>query len=129
MNSAGRQGSVTVLNLLLDYGAELSNSIALHRAAESTHERRIPVMEHLIRLGMDINGWDDKMGQWSIGTPIVYAVKGGVVDNIQFLLENGADPLLKNRTGDVGRTVMEVIEEIGSAETVELVKQTCAKQG
>jgi hypothetical protein len=68
--------------LPLDYAKTVSN--------------RIPVMTRLLELGVDVNSSDELMGWHRFGTHIHYAIREGHLENVPFLLENGADPKIKN---------------------------------
>ena len=50
------------------------------------------MMEHLLELGVDINGMDEVQGPYGRGTPLHYAAISGRVERVRFLLEHGADP-------------------------------------
>jgi ankyrin repeat protein len=123
LEAAAGYGSIDVLNLLLERGAKLENCIALHRAAESKEKGRIPMMERLLQLGMDINGSDSIIGNWAMGPPLFYAIESCNASHVQFILKSGGNPLLRNR---IGRTAIEEAELGASKQIVALLKQ--AKQ-
>jgi ankyrin repeat protein len=105
LNSAAACSSIEILDLLLEYGGNLEYSVALHKAASSCKEdaERIPMMEHLLELGMDINGLDDMRGLRGSGTPLHHAALVGATARAKFLVEHGADPHKKNRKGESAR--------------------------
>ncbi|KAH0542497.1 hypothetical protein FGG08_003093 [Glutinoglossum americanum] len=88
--------SIVVFDLLLERGAELENSLPLHSAAEWQSDRRIPMMEHLLELGVDMNGSDDKRRLHGWGTPLHYAIRARHTEHVRFLLQRGADPRAAN---------------------------------
>ena len=59
----------------------------------------IPMITHLLELGLEINGLDDIQGPYSLGTPLHHAIHHGAVDSARFLLQKGADPHKKNQWG------------------------------
>jgi ankyrin repeat protein len=125
LNAAASHGSVDTLNLLLEHGAKLENSIALHYAAESDQEGRVSVMERLLQLRMDINRWDWNIRDYAIGPPLFYTIKSGNPSHVWFVLENGGNPLLRNR---LGQTAVEAAELGASGQIVELLKQAKGQQ-
>lgn len=85
--------------ILLDNGANISKSNALHKAASSQSPDRIPVLQLLLNQGMDVNALEHFDAEYGIapddrqvGTPLHYAVRQGCVSSVRFLLEHGADP-------------------------------------
>lgn len=123
--------AVALIDLLMQYGARLEDSIPLHRLAGCTpyqnsdesitlsnttnqqaqggHEMnptstlfssRIPVLQHLLDLGCDLNASDrNHWGPRSFGPPLHWAVYSESLENARFLLENGADPWARNNVG------------------------------
>jgi hypothetical protein len=91
LDAVASSSTVGVLDLLLAYGAKLENSLALHWAAQASEDHgRIPMMERLLELGMDINGSDVVRGPWQYGTPLDYASRYGRKERVRFLKERGA---------------------------------------
>ncbi|KAI9674536.1 MAG: hypothetical protein M1817_001874 [Caeruleum heppii] len=90
-----------VIDLLLRHGAQLERSNALHEAAGSKWDRdegRIPIMRHLLDLGMKIDAISfdndevlrERFGaERTLGTPLHYAALGHP-QRVRFLLEAGA---------------------------------------
>ena len=93
LDLASAQSSVASFDLLLAHGATRDGSHPLHIVAGygAGHER-ISMMAHLIRLGFDVNGTDDSRRYQAIGTPLHYAIRSSSCVNIDFLLQQGADP-------------------------------------
>jgi hypothetical protein len=54
LEEASRFCDMAIVDILVEHGARLGNSLALHHAL-MRQEDRIPMMEHLLRLGVDIN--------------------------------------------------------------------------
>ncbi|KAF2735294.1 ankyrin, partial [Polyplosphaeria fusca] len=101
LNTAASFCTPEIFALLLSYGADISNAIPLHSAVgQPLHvvpESRIPMLEYLLGLGLDINAMDDAIkiaddGRGQHGTPLQYAVMWGRVEEAKWLLERGADP-------------------------------------
>lgn len=112
LNAAAASGTPEIFALLLSHGAILSNAIPLHRAAGVRPEvpagSRIPMMEYLLGLGLDVNAIDDAArrgagGQGQYGTPLHYAVRWGRVEEARWLLDNGADPDKRSPSGITAR--------------------------
>ena len=102
LDVAAANTSPAVFDMLLNHGAKLQDSDALHSAAGERVKRlgRLEMMDHLLHLGMDINAlWrreyppSRRMGR---GTPLHAAVSAQEVDRIKFLLGRGADMEKKN---------------------------------
>lgn len=129
------------VQLLLDRGAKLEKSNALHAAAAASgpgEDGQPPMIEFLLDLGMDINAIefqnDEALYQrysklrW-LGTPLHYAARWGRVDSIKCLLERGADRGAKgsSKSGTpldwAKRAVMEREEDPETKDPVELEKE------
>ncbi|KAF2143889.1 uncharacterized protein K452DRAFT_285928, partial [Aplosporella prunicola CBS 121167] len=100
LDIAASASSLEILQILLDNGAKLERSSALHKAASSPNDKddRLPVMQFLLDCGMDINAFerfpDDTrfdIRKQLLGTPLHYATARGNVKAVRFLLEHGAD--------------------------------------
>jgi ankyrin repeat protein len=93
LNAAAKCATVLVFDLLLEKGARLERSIPLHMAAGAVDRgdgERIPMVAHLLQLGVDVNGLDDVQGPYRKGTPLDYAIMARNPQMVRFLLENGA---------------------------------------
>jgi ankyrin repeat protein len=90
-----------MIDLLISHGAKIENSAAFNHAASSSKEdaERLPVMEHLLELGADINGMSLVSRSSKAGTPLHCVVKEGKLKRARFLFHNRADPHKKNRQG------------------------------
>lgn len=104
LNSAAAISTSAIFDLLLTNGANLSNAIPLHSAAGASSPsrpgERVPMLQHLIKLGLDPNA-DDNDSSWrGKGQVLRYADQWGVVtEEVKCLLEHGADPYAKGRWG------------------------------
>lgn len=111
----------TVYKLLLEHGAKLEYSVPLHTAASSQEdEDRISMMAYLLELGVDINGFDDRRGLYATGTPLHAAIEAGGIAKVRFLLEQGADPILKH---DYKGTPMQAALALAQPAIIELLKE------
>ena len=101
LNAAAWVGTIAVFDLLLRSGARLETSVPLHTAASNPEigAECIPMMTHLLRLGLDVNGLDDDQGHYMPGTPLHHAVRNRGVEATRFSLQQGADPHKKNQWG------------------------------
>jgi hypothetical protein len=130
--AAGVSADVRTIDLLLSHGVDVRSSLALHSAAEAAHadlEGRHAVMEHLFRLGMDINALDSDLlvqqgrdlqgrplngttrqvaGTW--GTPLARAVRRRDLETAKWLLERGADPNVESCFGETPLDLAETKE-------------------
>ena len=93
LDIAASKSSIAVIDLLLEHGATIENSLALHKAAGSgAGDERVPIMAHLIALGYDANATDDIRKNHALGTPLHYAISARSLAKVEFLLQHGADP-------------------------------------
>jgi ankyrin repeat protein len=77
-------------------------------------------MKHLIELGVDVNASDDGKLRSPKGTSLSYAIGVQNVENVRLLLENGADPRIRNRWG---RGALQEAEGKGSPEIAALIRE------
>ncbi|KAH7115797.1 ankyrin repeat-containing domain protein [Dendryphion nanum] len=110
LNIAVANCTLEILNLLISYGINVSHGIPLHYAAGYgiPEHSRIPILDRLVGLGLDINAVDDaikigEFGQGQHGTPLQYALLWGRLEVCKWLLENGADPDKKSPWGRSAR--------------------------
>jgi len=102
LNNTSDMGTISAINLLVERGAKLENCLGLHAAAAqgiAEDAERIPMLNHLLALGLDINGYDEVKGFYGTGTPLHSAVLSLQIHKARFLLEKGADPDKKNCWG------------------------------
>jgi ankyrin repeat protein len=111
-----------VFDLLMRHGCKLEGCHPLHKALDPTPEwrtskERADMLEHLIKLGCDINEVIDLNNIAGGGAPLHVAVDSGMIDEVRWLVENGADVLLRNLCGHRPASPSHVPNE----ETVELM--------
>jgi ankyrin repeat protein len=101
LNAAASQSSIAMIDMLISHGAKIENRTALNHAVSSSNEdvERLPIMEHQLELGADINGMNLVGHGSKAGTPLHCKVKEGKLERARFLLHNGADPHKENRRG------------------------------
>jgi ankyrin repeat protein len=106
LNEAAMVCSPEIFALLLEHGARIDgvDAVPLHFAAGQgpspygvPYSDRIPMLEYLVGLGLDVNAVDDAIkiaddGRGQHGAPLEYAVMWGRVREARWLLEHGADP-------------------------------------
>ncbi|KAF2036803.1 ankyrin [Setomelanomma holmii] len=105
LNHAAAYYTPEIFALLLSHGPELQNATPLHHAAGSykctkpdnfPSASRIPMLEYLVELRLDINALDDDVVQTTSsshwGTPLHYAVRRRHIEEVKWLLDHGADP-------------------------------------
>jgi ankyrin repeat protein len=88
--------SLKIIEYLLDHGAIITGSGAIHKAAE---KGRIDVLEMFLQHGADLNEyWSGQLTtgrDFRGGTPLHMAVSHDQVQTVKWLLEHGADPNIK----------------------------------
>ncbi|KAI9817282.1 MAG: hypothetical protein M1832_004704 [Thelocarpon impressellum] len=99
LNAAAAVSSVAVFKLLLARGARLDWSTPLHAAAALSSTDRIPMMAFLLELGVDVNSYNPGWPSYH-GTPLDEAVMSPCPRKARFLMQNGADPHIKNHWGN-----------------------------
>jgi ankyrin repeat protein len=118
LERAACSSSILTIDLLLEYGARVENSFALNEAASK--ENNTAMMERLIELGADLNGFEDSPYVSFDGTPLHRAIRSGLMENVRFLLEKGADPYFKDSPWR--RTPLEEAENSARSEIPEIVE-------
>lgn len=109
-------------------GAKPEYSVALHKAVEASSELgdQRTMIEHLINLGFEVDGMDDKVrGLYGKGSPLLCATRRRFVGRARILLECGADPWLENRSAvsPAGEA-----ERMGCAVLLELFREFRSKR-
>lgn len=89
LRGAVRIGNLESINLLISYGAEITNASLMHPA---TICGKTSVMARVLELGANIDEKDDmlKTGYPTYGTPLLRAIKTRDTNAVRFLLERGA---------------------------------------
>ncbi|MCJ1379688.1 hypothetical protein MMC17_002790 [Xylographa soralifera] len=127
LNHAAASLSVATFDLLLAHGARLENSLPLHAAAEvaADAEAVVPMLQHLLSLGVDVNASDHVKGHAGLGTPLHYAIRAGRLAAVGFLVEHGADLAVRNSHH---KTVVEEAQSWGHTQIVELLETALAME-
>lgn len=102
LEAAARTASPAIIDILLEHGAILQNSRAIHEAIfrETTTTDVIEMVEHLTKRGADVNQLAFSMtGLFWGGRPLAPAAGLGDIELIHWLLDRGADPTAGNRHG------------------------------
>lgn len=118
-----------VVELLIAAGAKPECSVALHKAVEAPIELRNQrtMIEHLIKLGFEVDGMDDKVrGLYEKGSPLMCATRRRLVGRARVLLECGADPWLESRAG---MSPAGEAERMGCGLLLELFREFSGKGG
>lgn len=88
-------------------------------AAASFNE--LPIVKYLIQQGAEVNSQEFNNGY----TPLMWAARQGNLEMIKFLLENDADPLIKN---DFSKTALDLAQGENNREIVMILKEAISKQ-
>lgn len=102
LEAAARIASPAIIDILLEHGAILQNSRAIHAAIfqETTTTDVIEMVEHLTKRGADVNQLAFSMtGLFWGGRPLTLAAGLGDMELIHWLLDRGADPTAGDRHG------------------------------
>lgn len=85
--------NISSFDILLDHGAKMENALVLHTVCID-RDGLIPMMEHLVRRGADVNKFGYHYFLDHGGTPLLMAAKTGDAEKARWLVEHGADPLI-----------------------------------
>ncbi|MCJ1344978.1 hypothetical protein MMC31_003183 [Peltigera leucophlebia] len=125
LSVAARDGSLSYIELLFSHGAKPDHN-ALHMAIRrpQSDSSRFPILALLLSHGADINALETGMkgrptssalaGPPHQSTVLFKALSAKDVEMVKFLIEQGADPKVKNQWGEE--------EGLSSLEAVELSK-------
>ncbi|KAH9219208.1 ankyrin repeat-containing domain protein [Leptodontidium sp. 2 PMI_412] len=103
LDHAAALSSTVVVDLLIEGGAKIEYSVALHIAVEAPKELgdNRNMIEHLLKRGFQVDGMDRMVrGLYGRGSPLMCATRLGRLERAKVLLENGADPYLENWSGE-----------------------------
>ncbi|KAI8632834.1 ankyrin repeat-containing domain protein [Xylariaceae sp. FL1651] len=99
LDRAVKEGSLEVVSMLLDYGANINFARPLHSLIDRRWQGKPyvendwrPLLELLLQHGVNVNA-----NTRYRGTPVLCAVSHKMWDIAKLLLEHGADPRVKNR--------------------------------
>lgn len=116
--------TVEQFNELVDHGARIEDSCALHYAAiTACFPDNTQLMARLLELGADVNEPDVKLALQNpgrIGPPIFWAIQGDHIENVKFLVENGADLTIKEQW--FGITPIETARKYGRTKIIEYLE-------
>ncbi|GLB00254.1 hypothetical protein AtubIFM57143_009300 [Aspergillus tubingensis] len=99
LGMASRRSSPLIVDLLLEHGANIRTSNVLHYAACRKDGRAIPIMEHLLQRGADVNEFGYPAFLHFGGTPLHAASYQGNLPAVNWLLEHGANPGVEDAQG------------------------------
>lgn len=130
LNLVAINGTVDVLNLMLERGIRLDCGHPLHfatRRSSVTDAEGIPMIQRLLEVGVDINSIDDtNYGAEMSDTPLHCALQHGHVKRFQYLLERGAELDLNKL--DTFRRVVEPFVEMREALEREVQSRTAPNE-
>jgi ankyrin repeat protein len=106
-------GIPPIMEMLLEHGAPIAGTGALHTAASATYNR-LEFMRLLIQHGADVNE------VYHGNMPMHYAASKGKVDAMELLEQNGARSDVKDRDG---KTVAQLLEEHRAAEELRAAEE------
>lgn len=105
---AALEGTVQTVELLLTHGMKIEESNVLHSAVLRKDELKFPMLQYLLDHGADINGLKNRSNpevmrraksRFGVGTPLHSAVAFADKETVQWLLNRGADKMIKDRDG------------------------------
>lgn len=104
LDYAAAGSTIQVIDLLLNHGAKIENSQALHAATESCRSDTevIPIMEHMIELGCDVNALRPTYSGRTFDTPLSRAFRVQAIERARYLINHGADPRKESAGGKYG---------------------------
>lgn len=101
LEQAAESASPAIIDILLEHGANLQNSRAIHEALHrETIADVIEMLEHLVKRGADVNHLAFHMHGFHWGArPLNIAAEIGNLEPIRWLFEHGADPTATDLMG------------------------------
>lgn len=101
LERASNSASPAIIDILLEHGANLHNSRAIHEALyRDTSADVIEMLDHLVKRGADVNHLAIHMRGFRWGARLLnIAAEIGRLEPIQWLLEHGAAPTATDRYG------------------------------
>lgn len=88
-----------IIDVLIEHGAKVENTLAMHDAATRFDNHGILMLDHLLQRGFDINAFGNVSGFRAKATPLFVAARAGRRAETEWLLEHGADPRLTSEDG------------------------------
>ncbi|KAG8526394.1 uncharacterized protein KY384_000388 [Bacidia gigantensis] len=133
LDVAAANSSPAIFDLLVQHGARLEDSDALHSAAgaRETKEGRVEMMKHLLDLGVfDVNALERReyppSRRRGRGTPLHNAVLSEDVERLRLLLAYGTD---LERENTMGETAEEFAADRGFKISEAFLKDAAASKG
>ena len=131
LSVAMSQAPFNVIELLFDLGGSIDHGQLLHHAVWREADDHLQVLAYLFDKGAPI---DNVMNQdredsyalqitSALGTPLHSVAAPGKLDVVQWLLDRGAHPLIKN---SIGRTPLETAEARGHQAIAEYLRPITA---
>lgn len=132
LDYAGYEYSFEVVKLLVQYGADLTNTTAIHNAVVNSvkflpmNPDRLEVVTYLLECGANINQLEYTGDKHNLpitpytGTPLHRAVESRDPEHVSYLLRRGADRSIK---GTMGMTPLEVAERDHLDEIVAMLRE------
>jgi ankyrin repeat protein len=109
MSTAMTRASLDTIRMLFNHGGDINRGQLLHNAVLRTgpESEAVELVELLLSKGAPINAIKyishepsyRALSPFSLGTPLHYAVRKGNLKVVSCLLENGADPCLRDTKG------------------------------
>lgn len=141
LRTAAEGSSLDVIELLIQHGAQIEQSGAMHKAAENG---RIDVMDLLLRHGANVNeqlctnlefsakrrtrfkkergivsdASDDRRPKWSHETPLHYSVLDRQIEAAAWLVKHGADASITDSKGWSAKEMATTIGDTGILEAL-----------
>ena len=88
-----------IIDILIQHGAKVESCLAIHNATTRFDNRGIPMLDHLLQHGFDINAFENVSGFYGKASPLCVTAMAGRRTETKWLLEHGADPRLGNEFG------------------------------
>ena len=106
-----------IAKILVKYGALVNGTGALEISAQLG---RLSMARYFLDVGADINQVRPRDSNWSFAAPLAYAVRSKRVEMVQFLLQNGADPSVRDNDG---KSVLDDARATGHEEIIRLIEE------
>ncbi len=133
LDYAGYKYSLEVVKLLVQHGADVTNTRAIHGAVANSikfppvNPGRLDIVNYLLECGANINQLEPTADEYErppitpyTGTPLHCAVQSENPEHVSYLLSRGADRSIK---GALGMTPLEVAERYHLDETVAILRE------